>query len=63
DSFREYLLVDQARVHLTHHGRDAAGTWHTHSYTHLDEALALVSIPVTLPLVEVYTDVPVAAEA
>ncbi|NJK81728.1 MAG: Uma2 family endonuclease [Chloroflexaceae bacterium] len=63
DSFREYLLVDQARVHLTHHWRDAAGTWHEAHYTDQAAVVHLVSIPVTLPLVEVYADVPVATEA
>jgi Uma2 family endonuclease len=53
-SFREYLLVDQAKAHVERHSKQQDGTWSLWETDSLDEVIRLESIAVTLPVTEIY---------
>ena len=53
-SFREYLLVDQAKAHVERHTKQPDGTWSLWETDSLDDAVRLESIAVTLPAAEIY---------
>jgi Uma2 family endonuclease len=53
-SFREYVLVDQAKVHVERHTKRPDGTWSLWETDSLDDAVRLGSIAVTLPVTEIY---------
>jgi Uma2 family endonuclease len=53
-SFREYVLVDQAKVHVERHTKQPDGTWSLWETDSLDDAVRLGSIAVTLPVTEIY---------
>jgi len=53
-SFREYLLVDQAKVHVERHTKQPDGTWSLWETDSLVDTVRLESINVTLPLSEIY---------
>ena len=54
---RDSLLIDQSQVAVDHFQRQEAGTWAAASYDRLTALVPLVSIPVQLPLSELYRDV------
>jgi Uma2 family endonuclease len=56
-SFREYLLIEQQRVCLEVQRCDAQGGWTPVVYDSLDRVVQLGSVPVELPLAEVYRKV------
>jgi Uma2 family endonuclease len=53
-SFREYLLVDQARAHVERYSKQEDGTWSLWETDSLDNVIHLESIAVTLPVSEIY---------
>jgi len=53
-SFREYLLVDQAKVHVERHTKQPDGTWSLWETDSLNDAIRLDSISATLPITEIY---------
>lgn len=53
-TFREYLLIEQQQVSVTHWWRTEAGEWQQAVYTRLEDAMALQSVPATLALAQVY---------
>jgi Uma2 family endonuclease len=53
-SFREYLLVDQAKAHVERYAKQNDGTWSLWETDSLTEVVQLESIKVTLPLSEIY---------
>jgi len=53
-SFREYLLVDQAKAHVERYAKQNDGTWSLYETDSLNEFVHLESISVTLPLSEIY---------
>ncbi len=53
-SFREYLLVDQAKAHVERHTKQPNGTWSLWETDSLDDVIRLESIAVTLPVSEIY---------
>ena len=57
-TLRDYLLIDQSQVAVDHFQRQEAGTWAAAAaYDRLTALVPLVSIPVRLPLSEIYRDV------
>ena len=54
DSFREYLLVAQDRVHLEHFSRQDDGNWLLREYSELTTKVKLESISCEVSLVDVY---------
>jgi Uma2 family endonuclease len=57
-SFQEYVLVAQDRVSVERHVRQADGNWLTSFLDDLAGTFELASVPVRIPLAEVYRDVP-----
>jgi Uma2 family endonuclease len=55
-TLREYLLVDPSRVLVEQHERSADGTWRVRMHENLDDVVRLESVPVELPLREVYRE-------
>lgn len=53
-SFREYLLVDQAKAHVERYAKQNDGTWSLWETDSLNEVVHLETIGVTLPLSEIY---------
>lgn len=53
-SFREYLLVDQAKAHVERYSKQKDGTWSLWETDSLDNVIHLESIAVTLPVSEIY---------
>jgi len=53
-SFREYLLVDQAKAHVERHSKQNDGTWLLWETDSLNDVIRLESIAVTLPVAEIY---------
>jgi Uma2 family endonuclease len=53
-SFREYLLVDQAKAHVERYSKQLDGTWSLWETDSVDGVIQLESISVTLPLSEIY---------
>jgi Uma2 family endonuclease len=53
-SFREYLLVDQAKVHVERHTKQQDGTWSLWETDSSDDVIQMESIAVTLPVSEIY---------
>jgi Uma2 family endonuclease len=53
-SFRQYLLVDQAKAHVERYAKQNDGTWSLWETDSLNEVVHLESIKVTLPLSEIY---------
>lgn len=64
-SFREYLLVDQDRVHVEHYSKISDGNWSLRETDNLHNIVELPSIGVKLPLSEIYLKInfPAASEA
>ncbi|MBI2365983.1 MAG: Uma2 family endonuclease [Deltaproteobacteria bacterium] len=56
-SFREYLLVDQAKAHVERYSKQQDGTWSLWETDSLDHVVHLESIAVRLPVSEIYLKV------
>lgn len=53
-SFREYLLVDQEKVHVERYSKQRDGTWTLWETDTLADFVQLESLGVTLPVSEIY---------
>lgn len=53
-TFREYLLIDQYRMHVVQWTRSEAHGWQQTVYTDWAEVIALQSVPAALPVAQVY---------
>jgi len=53
-TFREYLLIEPKSLHVEHHSRDESGAWSSETYTAIAQEAALHSVPVVLPVDEIY---------
>ena len=58
DALQEYLLVAQARPHVEHYGRQDDGSWRFVEADGLDAEIECPTLDATLPLSEIYRDVP-----
>lgn len=56
-TFRDYLLVEPARVHLEHRFRGGNGEWTTIVKESIDDSVSLTSVSVVMPLARVYENV------
>jgi Uma2 family endonuclease len=56
-TFKEYLLIEQAQILVEHHQRGQRGAWRSRNYKRLDTAVGLSSVPLKLPLREIYREV------
>ena len=56
-SFREYLLVDQAKAHVERYSKQQYGTWSLWETDSLDHVVHLESIAIRLPVSEIYLKV------
>jgi len=53
-SFREYLLVDQERVHIERYSKGTDGTWSLWETDAIDDVVPLESVGVRLAVSEIY---------
>ena len=53
-TLRDYLLIEQDRVLIEHHTLGPEGVWTPAGITQLDALIDIASIPVTLPVGDVY---------
>ncbi|MGI0485387.1 Uma2 family endonuclease [Pantanalinema rosaneae CENA516] len=56
-SFQEYLLVDQAKIHLEHYTKTARNQWLLTEYNELDSELNCVSVPFKIEISAIYKKV------
>ena len=56
-TLRDYLIVDQYEVSVEHQSRDSDDVWRTTLYRNLNDMIALPSLDVGLPLIELYRGV------
>lgn len=56
-SFREYVLVDQYRIHVEHYSRTANNQWLMTEYEQLNAVLRLITVPLQIPLSTIYRKV------
>jgi Uma2 family endonuclease len=56
-TLREYLLIEQDRIGVEHFQRGEAEAWRSTAYNELGAVLPLISVPVELPLSEIYREV------
>lgn len=59
--FREYVLVDSERIYIEHFIRQEDGSWIMRVHEDVDDNLILATVECTIPLSEIYLDVPVEA--
>ncbi|MBR8834603.1 MAG: Uma2 family endonuclease [Stigonema ocellatum SAG 48.90 = DSM 106950] len=57
DSFQEYLLIDQTRIHVEQYSKTAKKRWSLCEYDEEDEAISLTSVPFEISLVDLYSKV------
>jgi Uma2 family endonuclease len=60
-SLQEYILVAQDRMLMERYARQADGTWVLTVFTDANRAFEFASVPVSVPLAEVYRGVELAA--
>ena len=53
-SFREYLLVDQAKAHVERYSKQSDGTWSLWETDDMNASIQLDSVGAKLPLTEIY---------
>jgi Uma2 family endonuclease len=56
-TLQEYVLVAQNQPHLERHVRQADGTWAVTDFSELTQTFAFASVPVQIPLAEIYRGV------
>jgi Uma2 family endonuclease len=54
ESFKEYVLIDPAKVHITHYQKNVDGSWLMKEYKNMNDTLALGSIEMLLSLKDCY---------
>ena len=57
DSFDEYVLIDQYRVHVEYFRRESEKIWELDVLTDIDDVLHLKSIEIEIPLSKIYRNV------
>jgi Uma2 family endonuclease len=57
-SLTDYLLIAQDRVLVEHYSRQPEDRWLLHAASRLEDSIAIASLGCTLPLAEVYFNVP-----
>lgn len=57
DSFQEYLLIDQTRIHVDQYSKTAKKRWSIREYDEEDEAIELTSVPFQITLSDLYSKV------
>jgi len=57
ESFEEYVLIDQYRVHVEYFRRQSDKMWELNVFTDIEDVLSLNSIEVDIPLREIYQNV------
>lgn len=57
ESFEEYVLIDQYRVHVEYFRRQSEKMWELNVLTDIEDVLSLSSIEVDIPLREIYQNV------
>jgi Uma2 family endonuclease len=60
-AFRDYLLVEPARVHLEHRSRALDGAWTSVVKESIDDSVSLTSVSIVMPLARVYDNVVIPA--
>ncbi|BAY35206.1 hypothetical protein NIES2107_71170 (plasmid) [Nostoc carneum NIES-2107] len=56
-SFQEYLLIDQTRIHVEQFSKTGKKQWTLREYDEEDEAIAMVTVPFTISLSDLYNKV------
>ncbi|MGD2182014.1 Uma2 family endonuclease [Lusitaniella coriacea] len=56
-TFREYLLIDQYRVHVEHHVKTAAHQWLFSEYDDPNVTLSLSTFEITIQIAELYENI------
>ncbi|NCJ06342.1 Uma2 family endonuclease [Synechococcales cyanobacterium C] len=59
DSFQEYLLIDQYRIHVEHYVKTAAHQWLLSEYADPGMSLALITVEVTINILDLYENIDV----
>ncbi|HZS48025.1 MAG TPA: Uma2 family endonuclease [Blastocatellia bacterium] len=59
-SFKEYLLMAQDRINVSHFLKHSEKEWTQREYTDLAETIDLYSVDCSLPMTEIYRDVELA---
>ena len=56
-TFKEYLLIDQTRIHVDQFSKTGKKQWTLREYDEEDEAIALVTVPFEISLQDLYNKV------
>ena len=57
ETFQEYLLIDQYRIHVEHYVKTAANQWLLSEYTDPQVTLTLNSVDIQLKITDLYENV------
>lgn len=57
ESFQEYLLIDQTRIHVDQYSKTGKKRWQIREYDEEDEAIEFTSVPVQMLLLDLYNKV------
>lgn len=56
-SFQEYLLIDQTRIYVEQYAKTGEKRWELQVYNAEDEEISLSSVPLQIPLQDLYNKV------
>ncbi len=57
ESFKEYVLIDPVKIHVTHYQKNTDSSWLMKEYKNIDDYLILVSIDMKLTLKDCYNGI------
>lgn len=57
DTFQEYLLIDQTRIHIEQYFKTGKKRWSLYEYDEEDKAISLTSVPFEISLLDLYNKV------
>ena len=57
NTFQEYLLIDQTRIHVEQFSKTGKKRWSLYEYDEEDEAISLTSVPFQISLLDLYNKV------
>lgn len=57
DTFQEYLLVDQTRIHVEQYSKTGKKRWSLYEYDEEDETISLTSVAFQISMVDLYNKV------
>ena len=60
-TFRDYLLIEPARVYLEHRSRGADGEWTSVINESIEDSVSLTSVSIVMPLARVYENIEIPA--